>query len=85
MLNNYCNSCDLDVTIDGHAGNCAVIVDEYRNRRSEKLFRDAQFKLDRRSRTVTTRKKIRQSRAQVRVSRSKSDGTHDRRYKWEVA
>lgn len=84
--NNYCNSCELDLLIDGHAPNCGYTANDRRDARSVKLFRDAQFKLARRSHTTKPGiGKLRRSRAQVRVNRVKADGTVDRRRKWTVA
>lgn len=84
--NNYCNSCDLDLLIDGHAPNCGFTASDRRDARATKIFRDAQFKLARRSRSTKPGiGRIRQSRAQVRVSKIKSDGSVDKRFNWRVA
>lgn len=79
---NFCTSCKLDLTIDGHDDRCSEIADEYRIRVREHLFQTSKTVVAHRQRIWVQSPRTRAKRSQVLVSRVKSDGTVDKRFKF---
>ena len=85
IYTNYCTSCKLDLTVSGHADRCSEIVGEYKIRAREHLFQTSKTVVAHRQRIWVQSPRTRAKRSQVLVSRVKSNGTPDRRYKWHAA